>query len=92
MTGQPDWNRYEFALAEQRLSVNHTVLNPANHIPIYQPESITHDQYMSIALAMLDCCDAVYMLHGWQDSKGARIEHQYAIEHGKVIMYQEEER
>lgn len=36
-------------------------------------------------------CKAIYMLQGWQDSKGARIEHYIATEIGLPIMYEIEQ-
>lgn len=36
-------------------------------------------------------CNAIYMLQGWQDSKGARIEHYIATEIGIPIMYEIEQ-
>ena len=88
MTGLPDYNRPAFLLAEIALSAEgHTVLNPANHIPMVNPDSIDHAQYMQIALAMLDACDAVYFLDGWEKSRGARMEYDYARAKHKKTRY-----
>lgn len=32
-------------------------------------------------------CDVVVMMSNWQDSEGARCEEQYALEHGKTLIY-----
>ena len=40
----------------------------------------------------ISACDAVYMLEDWSDSPGARAEHQFALDHGKEIIYQTAER
>jgi hypothetical protein len=41
-----------------------------------------HDQqwhsYMREDIKALCACDAIYMLHNWQGSKGARLEHEVA--------------
>ena len=42
-------------------------------------------------IATLLQCKAIYMLQGWQDSKGARIEHYIATEIGIPIMYEIEQ-
>lgn len=89
MTSKQDWNMGAFHIAEGALSKHgHTVLNPANNIPLCNPESISHEEYMRIALAMLDCCDTIYMLQGWENSKGAKMELQYAVEHRKMIEFE----
>jgi hypothetical protein len=91
MTGMPNWNRDAFLMAELRFThMNHTVLNPCNNIPLHEPEAISHDSYMKIAYAMLDACDTVYFLKGWENSKGAQLEHQYASKHDKTMMYEGE--
>ncbi len=48
-----------------------------------------HEDYMHICYAMIDVCDAVYMLSDWQQSKGARMELQYACDHRKKILYED---
>ena len=90
MTGYPDWNRSRFKSAESRLSWGgHTVLNPARHIPMWNPEAITHEQYMKIAFAMIDACDTIYLLDGWRDSKGAIQEYNYAVQYDKRVLFEE---
>lgn len=63
------------------------VVNPAkvNH---ELPES-TWEQYMEISMAMLKQCDAIYLLRSWVDSKGAKLELKYAIEHDFEIITEE---
>lgn len=78
MTNRPDWNRAAFMRADVRLSAaGHTVLNPARHIPDCRPERISHEQYLRICFAMIDCCDLVLFLPGWHDSVGANAEYDY---------------
>ena len=33
-------------------------------------------------------CEGIYMLQGWEDSQGARIEHAVAKELGKAVFYE----
>lgn len=54
-------------------------------------EGFPYTYYMPICLAMLEACDTVYMLNNWQDSKGAKVEHEYAKIQGREIIYQESE-
>jgi hypothetical protein len=87
VTGMPNYNREAFAEAEAELSkAGHTVLNPVKYIPEVNPEAITHRQYVDMGLAMLDCCDAIYLLDGWEKSKGAVVEYAFALQHGIKIL------
>ena len=43
--------------------------------------------YMRADLAALLTCDAIYMLHGWQESRGATVEHTIATALGLPITY-----
>lgn len=43
---------------------------------------------MVVCLWHLMWCHYVYMLHDWQESRGARVEHRWAQRLGKQIIYQ----
>lgn len=49
-----------------------------------------HEDYMHICYAMIDVCAAVYMQKDWQQSKGTRMELQYAKDKKKLIIYEDE--
>ena len=61
-------------------------------IPCVLPEydDVPHEDYLHVCYAMIDICDAIYMLSDWQQSKGARMELQYAADHKKEILYEDE--
>ena len=85
ITNTPDYKQY-FAAAEKRLrDAGHVTMNPA-----VLGYGFTHSEYMHVCFAMIDVCDAVYMLDGWQDSKGACMEYEYALKAGKIIMFEGE--
>lgn len=65
----------------QQLKGN-VVLNPA-----VLPKGLDEDRYLPICLAMIDACDAVQFLPGWEKSAGARVEEAYAIRQGKIRIY-----
>lgn len=44
------------------------------------------EQVMQADLAAVRSCDAIYMLKGWETSRGAKKELAEAIEHGLTIM------
>ena len=63
----------------------HSVFIPSV-LPAY--DDVPHEDYMHVCYAMIDICDAVYMLSDWQKSMGARLECQYAADHRKEVIYE----
>ena len=59
--------------------------------PAILPGGFEQDDYMHICYAMIDICEYVYFLNNWTDSKGAKLEHVYAIKNNKKIIYQQSE-
>ena len=64
-----------------------SVMSPA---VLASNDGFAHSDYMHICFAMIDVCDAVYMQKDWRDSKGARMELQYARSCKKKIFYEDE--
>ena len=80
------WNyKANFAAAEFKLRGN-IVFNPS-----LLPEGLPHEAYMPICYAMMDACDTVYFMHGWEKSKGARLESEYATAKGMKIRFEDGE-
>ena len=48
----------------------------------------TYEQYMKVDLQELLTCDAIYMLDGWENSSGARIEFVVATVCGMPVYYE----
>lgn len=89
ITGVPDYKR-RFARAERHLKKQgFSVINPAKMDDVL-PEDCEYEDYMKIDLALLDLCDAIYLLRGWQKSCGANREYNYALNKGMSIMFQTE--
>ena len=85
MTGRENNNRAAFIAAATMLRAKgHTPLNPAV-LPANLPEA----SYMPICTAMIDACDAVYMLPDWEKSLGAKTERLYGKRQGKEIFHLE---
>ena len=61
------------------------VINPMKEVPF--KEGFEREDYMAKDIMILLQCDAIYMLPGWQESKGARLEHKIAFEAKKALMF-----
>ena len=87
ITGVSDYME-KFELAEKELiEKGFAVVNPAK-INYGMPEDMTYEEYMEIDIRLIDLCDAIYMIRGWDMSRGANREYGYASGLGKTIMYQ----
>ncbi|NMA07252.1 MAG: DUF4406 domain-containing protein [Ruminococcaceae bacterium] len=49
---------------------------------------ISHQEAMKICLEALKDCSHIFMLKDWKESKGAMMEHQFAMDNGIKIIYQ----
>ena len=75
-----------FAKAEKELTEKgYSVVNPAK-VNAQLPEDTSYEDYMKVSLAMLDICDTICLLQGWENSKGANREYGFAIGKGKRIL------
>lgn len=83
ITNNPNY-KFQFKKKYEELDGAYTVLSP---LMINAP--LSWKDYMHIDLAMIKICDAIYMLHGWEESKGARIEHCFAQILGLEIIYED---
>ena len=77
MTGRPDLNFPAFFAAAHALrSMGLEVANPAELNPDPKTPWI---QCMRRDITELLTCDQIYLLRGWETSKGARLEHHIAV-------------
>ena len=84
VTGDPDYME-KFNKAEEKLkNEGWTVINPVK-VNANLPDDTTWDQYLRMGYTMLDICDSILMLHGFENSKGAVRELGYAQEQGITI-------
>lgn len=91
ITNDTDYKAHFFRANNDLLSDGYqSIINPAL-VNSMLPKDFTHEEYMKVCIAMLECCDAIYMLDGWKNSKGANIEYQYAKDNGLDIYYESEE-
>jgi len=85
MTGIKNANKEAFDDAQIMLTEQGFIaLNPA-----VNPDGLTYEQYMRIDMAMLAVCNAIYMLTGYEHSKGAAAELAYAKCCGFEVFYED---
>lgn len=88
MTGLPDLNFPAFHAAASLLRAQgHEVRNPAE---VGEEPGKTWEDYMRKDLRLLCDCDAIYMLPGYKNSRGACLELTVAERLGFEVMYQAE--
>lgn len=87
ITGTDDYME-RFARAEAVLTgIGNSVINPAK-VNAQLPKDTTYEEYMKMSLFMLDMCDTIYMLNGWEKSCGANREYGYAMAKDKIIVFE----
>lgn len=86
MTGLPDLNYPAFnQKAAELRAQGFDVRNPAE---LKLPPGTGWGECIQASQPLLWQCAAIYMLSGWQTSRGARIEHLYALGAGLDITYE----
>ena len=84
ITNVPDYKE-KFARAEEKLKKEYPeakVINPT----VLDVMPLTYDEFMDVDLLLLDMCGAIYMLAGWEKSRGACIEYGYAMANDLIIL------
>lgn len=77
-----------FKQAEKELRLEgYETINPYE-VNSSLPPSTTHAEYMKISFDLLDMCEYMYVLDGWQYSIGARMEVFKAMNENKKIRFQ----
>ena len=89
ITGTYDYME-QFAEAEKGLTEKgYSVVNPAK-VNAQLPEDTSYEEYMKMCFCMLDMCEAIFMLKGWEKSCGANREYGYAMAKDMIIMFEKE--
>lgn len=77
-----------FKAAEVKMKeAGHEVVNPAE----IDGEGMTREELLKLDLWMMEECDAIYMLKGWQQSCGANREYGFALAKEMGVMFEEDE-
>lgn len=76
--------------AEEYLkSLGHEVSNPIRVCSHLNPNLHTWEHYMLASIEELFKCDAIFLLNGWRESTGARIENAICTEKSIKVFMQE---
>lgn len=81
------FTKAQIALEEK----GYAVVNPAT-INANMPKDTTYAQYMLVSFAELTTCDEIYMLTGWENSRGAKQELAYAVTRHMPVLFEEVEK
>ena len=94
MTGLSEekiWNNFRkvetFLIKANPGGVVEGIINPSVTYAMQKFDAFSYEDWMHIDFAMLDVCDAVFLLPNWRDSMGAKLEIAYAYKHGKKVFY-----
>lgn len=88
ITGHKDFMEHFAAAENELMAAGHEVINPAK-LNLMVPGTYTQQEYMKICIPLLDTCEAVFCLIGWNHSDRANQEVAYAMETGKTIMFEQ---
>ena len=87
ITGTDDYME-RFAKAEKELTEKcYSVVNPAK-VNAQLPEDTGYEEYMKMSFCMLEMCDSICMLKGWEKSCGANREYGYALAKDMIIIFE----
>lgn len=87
ITGTADFKE-RFAMGEAEVrALGHEPVNPADW---NCPEGLTWREYMERDIRLLLQCDGIYLLWGWFDSKGSRVEQMIAQALDYLVLFQQD--
>lgn len=79
-------DQYRMAFNKATIFLGEAGYEPVDPSLLGKPEHNSWDYYMRKAIAQLVECDEIYMIDGWRNSKGARLEWHIAKNLGMPIM------
>lgn len=89
ITGPMEGNKENFkrfARAEKELKrQGHVVVNPAR-VNAQLPQGTSRQGYLNMSLCMLEMCEVIFLLRGWDRSQHCNAEVSYALQHGITIV------
>lgn len=86
MEGMEDYLENFREAEEVLLEMGHVVVNPARLDKVVKGIGLSREDYLELDLKLLEWCDAIVMLDGWQRSRGCNREYGYAVGTKKKII------
>lgn len=86
ISDMPDDNREMFERAE--IWLKEQDLEVVNPLKLDHSKSEKYTDYLKTDIKHMMDCDAIYMLNGWRESNGARIENDLARKLTMAIIYE----
>lgn len=80
ISNNPDYEKQFYEAELLLIEQGHAVINPVKNL------GFEYKDYIDMGLCELMHCEAIYMLEGWRTSKGAILEHLYAVTTGMKII------
>ena len=87
ITGTDDYMERFESVEKELTEQGYSVVNPAK-VNAQLPEDTTYEEYMKMCFCMLDMCDSICMLKGFEKSCGANREYGYALAKDMIIMHE----
>ena len=81
ITNDPNYVEHFKKAEEKLIAEGHAVINPVKNL------GFSYREYIDMGLCELMKCDAIYLLDGWENSAGARLEMTYAVTVGMTVIY-----
>lgn len=85
ITNNPDYEKQFSEMEQFMIKQGHAVINPVKNL------GFDYKDYIDMGLCELMKCEAIYLMKGWKNSPGARLEKQYAETVGLQVFDEEVE-
>lgn len=87
MSGKPELNFPAFIEATAFLRAHgYKLIPPHEHLGPLNDSDLEYSLTLGRDIMLLSQCDSIILLPGWEESRGASLEHQFAVITNKIIV------